>query len=238
MGASFSPAIQDVERYRDLRPHIVELNHKIVETIPSQAYADIGDALGIRRGGVLMFDTEDMASVLMDACLHEWYEDGKNLVQRYADRRPASPGTDESYLLQTCLDAKYRVLALDSAVPGAGLRCRDLLHGGEELFLMDVALSRNFVGGMALATRTMPLGEFWITGGAGLPCGYEADVPEILHALERELGQPLESAPNVSLSIIRLCLDAGAAEHVAYADPRARRRRRTPRVHFKRRKPR
>ena len=103
----------------------MELNHRIIKTIPRQAYDEIGDALGIRSNGVLVFDSEDMTSVMMDCCLYDWYGNGKNLIQRYAETHPAAPGTDESYLLQACLQAKYRILVPQSAVPGAGLHCQD-----------------------------------------------------------------------------------------------------------------
>ena len=88
MGTSFSPTRQDVERYRSLRALSMALNHRIIKTIPRQAYDEIGDALGIRRNGVLVFDSEDMTSVMMDCCLYDWFENGKNLVQRYAETHP------------------------------------------------------------------------------------------------------------------------------------------------------
>lgn len=91
MGTAFSPTRQDVERYRSLRSLSMELNHRIIKTIPRQAYDEIGDALGIRRNDVLIFDSEDMTSVMMDCCLYDWYENGKNLVQRYAEAHPATP---------------------------------------------------------------------------------------------------------------------------------------------------
>jgi hypothetical protein len=99
MGTSFSPTRQDVERYRSLRTLSLAMNHRIIKTIPRQAYDEIGDALGIRRNGVLVFDSEDMTSVMMDCCLYDWFEDGKNLVQQYAETHPAKPGTDESIVV-------------------------------------------------------------------------------------------------------------------------------------------
>jgi hypothetical protein len=63
----------------------MELNHS---SIPRQAYDEIGDALGIRRNGILIFDSEDMTSVMMDCCLYDWYENGKNLIQRNAETHP------------------------------------------------------------------------------------------------------------------------------------------------------
>ncbi len=95
----------------------------------------------------------------MDCCLYDWYENGENLIERYGETHPAEPGTDESYLLSAGLQAKYRVLVVQSVVPGAGVQCRDILNG-EDLFLMDVAISRSVtVDRLAYATRTIPLGE-------------------------------------------------------------------------------
>ena len=217
MGTSFSPTRQDVERYLSFRALSRELNHRIIKTIPRKAYDEIGDALGIRRNGVLVFDSEDMTSVMMDCCLYDWYENGKNLVQRYAETHPATPGTDESYLLQAYLRAQYRILVAQSVVAGAGLQCRDVLYG-VELFLMDLAFSQSFPCGTAtLATRTIPLGEFWMTGGAGLPIDSETDLLAALRQIESDRHGPLEDPAIISLSIVRACLAAGAADHITYA---------------------
>src|SRR5262249_53210808 len=159
MATSFSPTRQDVERYRSLRAVSMELNHRILKTIPRQALDEIGDALGIRRNGALVFDSEDMTSVMMDCCLYDWYENGKNLVQRYAETHPAPPGTDENYLLQACLQAKYRILMARSAVPGAGIHCQDVLNGGG-LFFIGICMSQNISPGQTSgAPRPQPPGE-------------------------------------------------------------------------------
>ncbi|SPE30484.1 hypothetical protein SBA3_1670003 [Candidatus Sulfopaludibacter sp. SbA3] len=148
---------------------MTELSQRAVKTIPREAYTEVGEALGIMRNGVLVFETEDVSSVLMDCCLYEWKDNGKSLIQRYVETHPGEPGTDEHYLLNACLPAKFRVLFPESAVPGAGLYCRDILNK-EDLFVMDVAFSQSIGDtGPRLATRTIPLGEDWMTNGAALP---------------------------------------------------------------------
>ena len=225
MATLFSPTRQDGERYRTLRALSMGLNHRIIKTIPRQAYDEIGDALGIRRNGILVFDSPDMTSVVMDCCLYDWFENGKNPVQRYAETHPAIPGTDESYLLQACLRAKYRILVAQSAVPGAGLHCQDALNGGE-LFLMDFALSQSIPDGKAaLATRTIPLGEYWMTGGAGLPVSSKKAILDALRPIETEHYKPLEGPGGVALSVARACLAAGAADYVSYESTKARSRK-------------
>ena len=225
MGTPFSPTRQDVERYRRFRALSLDLGHRIIKTIPRQAYDEVGDAIGILHNGVLVFDSEDMTGVMMDCCLYDWFEDGKNLVQRYSETHPARPGTDESYLLNAYLQAKYRVLVVQSTVPDAGLHCHDVLHN-EEVFLMDVAFSRSVrSGGIALATRTIPLGEYWMTSGAALPINSGSAVKSALSRIESGKHKALEGPGSVALSIVRACLAAGAADHIAYeaAEPRRRR---------------
>ena len=239
MGTPFSPTRLDVERYRSMRALCVELNQRIVKTVPGKAYEEIGDAIGIRHNGVLVFDNEDVSSVLMDCCVHDWFENGKNLVQRYSEAHPAKPGTDESYILNACLQAKYRILLVKSAMPGAGLYCKDGLNN-EELFLMDLALSRSLKDGNAvLATRTMPLGEYWMTGGAGLPINSKKAMLDALSRFEREKQKPPEGRASLALTIVRLCLAAGAADYIAYESAEAtaktpRSRPRMPGFKFKR----
>src|SRR6266850_2774395 len=110
MGTPFLPTRKDVDRYRRLRTVSMQLNQRIIQIIPRQAYLEVGDAIGIMRNGALRFDYEDMSSVLMDCCLHDWFENGRNVVQRYSEGFPAKPETDERLLLDAYVQAKYRVV--------------------------------------------------------------------------------------------------------------------------------
>jgi hypothetical protein len=139
----FSPTQEDLGRYLRLRAVSYRLCNDMVHHIPKRAYDGITEAIGMLRNGVLVFDSEDMTGVLADCCIHDWYEDdGTNVVQRYAASHSAQPGTDERYLLNAYLRAEYRVLRVESVVPGAGVDCTDILQY-EKLFVMDVGLSRS-----------------------------------------------------------------------------------------------
>jgi hypothetical protein len=242
MPTSFSPTREDVERYRRFRALSTELNSRIVKTIPRQTYEEVGDAIGIRHNGVLVFDSEDMTGVLMDCCIHDWFEDGKNLVQRYAETHPAKPETDESYLLNAYTRAKYRVILTQSSVPGAGVHCRDVLNN-EDLFLMDLAMSRSLgsgdaARGTALATRTIPMGEYSMTTGAFLPIISKDVFQSLITRAGSWKSELLKGPGGVALSIVRACLAAGAADRVGYEPVQAisRKPRIEPRFQFKRRR--
>lgn len=214
MPVAFSPTAQDVERYRRLRTIGMDLADRLLRMIPKHGMDEIAAAIGLLRQGMLVFNTDDEQAILGDACIFDWHEDGKNLVQLYAETHRPKPGTDEGFVLDAYLHAKYRVLMPQSAVPGAGLYCSDVLNGGEELFLMDINLSKTLPQiNASLATRTLPLGKYCMTTGAGLP------LPSDRAVLDRIVATAATTKPGrESLSIIRMCLAAKASEHVAYAD--------------------
>ena len=220
MDSPFSPTRQDVDRYRRLRAVSKALNHKLVKTVPRDACYEIGEAIGILHQGRLVFDTEDVSDVLMDCCLHEWFEEGKNLIQRYGESHPATLETDESYLLNAYLEAKYRIIAVKSAVPGAGVYCRDVLNG-EDLFVMDLAFSQSVKSGdhdSVIATRTIPLGEYAMTSGTGLPITSKKSLADAMSVG----GKQKTRGGSVALGIVRTCLAAGAAQNIRYegTDPK------------------
>src|SRR5258708_9110403 len=218
MGTSFTPTPQDVERYRRLRSLQMDLNRSLIKTVPRHALDEVGDALGILHNGVLEIDNADMSSVVMDCCLYDWFEGGKNLVQRYAESHPAKPGTDETFLLSACVQAKYRVLMAESTVPGAGLYCRDFLNN-EDLFVMDLALSRSLPSGeAALATRTIPLREDSLTSGAGLPLNSRKTV-QALSRIGSGTRDSRQGPCSVALLIVRACLPAGAPHSINSQTP-------------------
>jgi hypothetical protein len=216
MGTPYSPSRKDVERYLQLRALSMDLNRKIIKTVPRRAYHEVGDAIGMLRNGVLEFESTDMASVLIDSCLYDWFENGKNVVQRYSETHAPKPETDERYLLDAYLQARYRVLVARSTTPGAGLQCTDVLNGGE-LFLMDIGLSHTVRGAnAAFAIRTIPLDQHWITTGAGLPISSKEAALEALRRIDGGT-QPPSGPGSVALTIVRACLATGAADHVRYA---------------------
>jgi hypothetical protein len=133
--------------------------------------------------------------------------------------------------LNAYLQAKYRVLVVQSAVPDAGLHCNDILNR-EQLFLMDLAFSRSLSGGAAaLATRTIPLGEYWMTAGAALPIHSANAIQDALSRIESGNPKSLESSGSLALYMVRACLAAGAADYVTYqgTEGKARAPRRQPR---------
>jgi hypothetical protein len=216
MGITKTITWADLEEYQRLREISRKLMSRITKTIPRAAYDEIGSALGILRKGVLVFETEDVAAVLADCCLHDWIRDDQNLVEKYSFNHPASPGTDEEYLLRACQQARFRVLVPGSIARGVGMECADALSG-ERFFLMDISLSNCAQEGHTVfAARTVPLDGYWITTGAGLPIADRKTGNEVIREVNRLFHVLPVDEHKLALTILRKCLEGGAAEYVTY----------------------
>jgi hypothetical protein len=213
----------DVEKYQRLREASRKLMSRLTKTIPRAAMEEIAEALGIMWKGVLVYDTEDVTAVHADCCLHDWIRDGRNLVTKYSLDHPASPGTDEDFLLRAHQQARFRILLPKSVAPGAGMECTDALSG-EHLFLMDIAYcSSVHDGGPVMAARTVPLDGYWMTTGAGLPITGQKAGEEVVREVKRlfKVVPPVDPH-EMALAILRKCLDCGAAEYITYRGPEER----------------
>jgi hypothetical protein len=154
---------------------------------------------------------------MADCCLYDWFQDGQNLVEKFAPEHPPAAGSDERLLFDGHLRATYRILRIDSTVSGAGIYCHDLLNGGE-LFLMDVGMSNRASSRQILmATRTFPLGGCSIAGGAGLPIESAEVLSKILASVDATCARVSSGLGQLGPVAIRACLDAGAVERMRYA---------------------
>jgi hypothetical protein len=228
MTTCIAPGPTDLARYTSLRARLREFNARLVRTIPRHVLGEIGAALGLRSRDTLCFRSESEIAVLMDSCLFEWTEDGRNIVERYAQGHASIVTDDEHELLAIMRRARYTVVAVETVVPGLGLWAFDL-HEGERIFIMDVGLSHTAAKSWLLASRLFPLSGYWMTSGAALPIGcspaerFEGMGPGLKEALTTPAGR---------LGVVRACLERGCAEYVAYDEHTLapRRSRTSPRI--------
>jgi hypothetical protein len=215
MGTLFTPTRQDVERYQRLRAANRALSDKLIALTPKQAWEQIADAIGIRLDGILVFENESEMSALGDCLVYNWFQNGMNVVQQYASTHVMEPGSDEDVILQACLSAKYRILSVQSRIPGAGVYCSDM-EDGSEIFLMDLALSQSAQAGYGMASRTLPVEDYWITGGAPLPFREGLPIEQAFEQLGRDYPDLIMGQDGRALAVVRACLADGAAEHVRF----------------------
>src|SRR5262249_10357399 len=128
-------------------------------------------------------------------------------------------GTDEHRLLRAMLRAEYGLLEITRTVHGVGVHVIERLRGAER-FVADVGFSQTARPGGALATRLVPLGDWWKTSGAPLPMTREVG-PRIADLLDELASHhpntPLHELPDLPTMIVSECLAGRASEDIAYA---------------------
>jgi hypothetical protein len=212
-------------RYKHLRQVGTRLNTRLVKTLSRDEMDQGARELGLLHQGVMVFDSEDEMSVLMDYCLHDVRRGGRNAIERFLEATPPPPGSDERIILEALRDARYTLVAVERTEPGVGVHVDDLFFE-EPLFLMDVGFSNTAVPGAVLATRLKCQEGQWQTTGAALPVGrltktqqkslVEGFLAELPGGSYRTLSR--EQASNVARTLIGGLLKKGAAEHIAYAE--------------------
>jgi hypothetical protein len=124
--------------------------------------------------------------------------------------------------MQASLRAEYRLLVPEAVREGVGVYFLDAFSG-DPFFVMDMGLgqSRNLDPKVLFASRIVPLGGYWMTGGAGLPL--EPEVRQNLYRrLEAEgvlVDGKITDRRRLARMAVRACLKAGAAGRVRYEDP-------------------
>ena len=207
--------------YKRFRQAGLLLGNKLVQSLDGETLKEGGRRLGILRNDVLVFESEAQASVLMDYCIYNMYQDGMNAIQRYLRESPPRRDSDEMFLLNAMLSADYSVFRVDEAEPGVGVIVEDLLHGGSHT-LIDINLASMAVAGLALATRTVPIEGFIMTGGAGLPVT-QPEMIKILREIKRSFPASTDlrrltpdQESELVASIIRICLESDMGSRIAY----------------------
>ena len=216
-------------RYKHLRKVALKLNNRLVKTLPKSLLEEGGKKLGIFKNNTLILDSEDEIVVLMDYCLYDVRRQGANAVERYLRHSPPPPDSDEMILLQAMRQARYSLLAVEAVEAGVGVHLRDLLRD-ERLFLMDIGFSQTGSPGVILAGRVIAPEGIAMTTGAALPVGVipaAKQAPFVQGMVRRFKGADFrnlspEQASELAAIVIRTCLQSGAAEQIAYAEPGAR----------------
>ncbi|MCI0461510.1 MAG: SEC-C domain-containing protein, partial [Gemmataceae bacterium] len=175
---------------------------------------------------VLVLDSEDQIAVLMDYCIYEVRRRGRTAFEQYLADSPPAPDSDEMVLLKAMQQAHHSLFLVEAAERGVGVTVRDLLRGDTH-FIMDVGFSQTAQPGLVLAFRITSPENFSMTTGAALPVGMlpQNDREAWLHPLLKRLKRAdfsnvtPQEATEVTTTLIRTCLERGAAEHVAYAEP-------------------
>jgi len=207
--------------YKRLQPIRLRLNHELTGRFPRDVLDEGAKKLGILRGGVLVFGSEDETCVLMDYCIYDVYRNGRNAVDQFLCDCPPDPDSAEMACLHAMQHATYAVIVVVEVEAGVGCLVRNMFTE-ETRLLVDMGFSRTAKPGTIVATRLLDFDDFITTSGAALPVGILDDAG--LEAWQRELRRGVHDDRYDPAPLIRKCLHRGASSSVRYegADTRHR----------------
>jgi hypothetical protein len=164
---------QQLARYLRLREAGKQVAHALVESLSKDVMDEGGETLGILKRGVLVFDSEEEMSLLMDFCIHDIRRGGQNAVERMLARAPYPAGSDQAIFLEALKDAHFSLFLVEGTEPGAGVHVRDLAR--DECFLLyDVGFSRTAQPDLLIAFRVIRPDNLPMTTGTAVPLGRPA----------------------------------------------------------------
>jgi len=175
-----------LSEYKHLRDASRELNHRIVRSLQRDELLEGAKKLGMLKNGVLVFESDDQTSLLMDYCLYNVLRGGQTVVERFMAASPPLPGSDESRILEANRKAWYSVFEITSTEFAVGVGLRDLLKQ-QDFFMMDTNFGRSARAGYLLATRVMPYGDYLTSGGAALPMANKPTLDKVVKKLHKKL---------------------------------------------------
>lgn len=88
-----------ISRYQRIRTVGFNLNNRLAAGLAREVLLDGGQRLGIMRGGMLIFNSEDESSVLMDYCLYDVRRNGRSAGANFLHDKSQTP-----YLRSTDID--------------------------------------------------------------------------------------------------------------------------------------
>jgi hypothetical protein len=217
------PTPELLHRYKRFRQASLRLNQRLIKLLPRDAITTTADRLGMLQCGVLLLETEDESSVLMDQCLNTYRWNGKTAFEHFLEVNAAEITSDEESLLEASMLARFSIFKVSSISRGYGATMEDLLHG-DSFFLIDLGLSGTASIGGTLACRIIRPGpDLSMSTGAALPVFREAG-DRMIRDMKRHLPAALrgveklsrEESDRFSFLVIKALLASGSSEQIAY----------------------
>lgn len=209
-----------IARYKHLRMVAGRLNDEMVSRLSKSVLDEGGRKLGILQNGILVFNTEDETSVLMDYCIYNVRSKGRNAVEQYLIDSPPDLDSDEMICLRAMQDAIYSLWVVESAESGLGVMARDL-WSNETVLIVNIGLGETAEPGLVLASRLLFHDGFSMTGGAALPIAVLSEDERAVW-IKRFSKAPTDDGLVDPAFLISACLSKGSSSHVQYQEPTGR----------------
>ena len=209
----------DLAQYQTLRQAVNRVQDRVLPLATAADFTGAARQLGLLRGKVIAFENDSEQNVLADFMVYAWRPNGVSMIEIYRRLNAARVDDSTRELLGRMVQARYRLLIVESVHDQGQLWALDVL-AQQRLVLVDRALSESVEAGNGLAGHVIEFDGFCILTGAALPVARPAiQQDEILLALA---AQPSRKASAAMLNakcarlITAALIRAGYAGRVAF----------------------
>ena len=163
----------DLRRYKRLRQIGMDLMGTVVKSLPKELIRQAArDLRLLDKKGVIVCDTEDELSFIMDRAIHDipWPEE--RFIEIYHHGEAAKLSLDQQARLKAHIEPVFSLYEVLKMSRGRGIWLVDLFRA-QEFFLMDTGLGTTAEEGYLLATRVIHSEGIYFTSGVSTPFGPE-----------------------------------------------------------------
>ena len=193
----------------------IALNHKMIDScLSKEILFNSAKLLGIMRGDVSVFKSEEEMSILTDFALHEYKVNDKNAVQVYREKI-GGQNEMENEILASLLSS-YTSLFKVVAISENTLLLKDILKKGDKpIELIDISFSKTTIPGTLVFIRAVPFNGFYRASGVSLV--FRGDIEEYIIRRYRKISKKIKTGSDSMkrfISFFRLNRECG--EEVMY----------------------
>ena len=163
----------DLRTYKHLRQIGMHLMSAITKSLPKELILQAArDLRLLDKKGVIVCDTEDELSFIMDRAIHDipWPE--QRFIEIYHQGEVAKLSLDQQAHLKAHIQPVFSLYEVLKVSRGRGVWLADLFRS-QEFFLMDTGLGSTVEEGCLLASRIIHLNGIYFTSGVMMPFGPE-----------------------------------------------------------------
>ena len=163
----------DLRTYKHLRQIGMNLMGAITKSLPKELILQAArDLRLLDKKGVIVCDTEDELSFIMDRAIHDipWPE--QRFIEIYYQGEAAKLSLDQQAHLKAHIQPVFSLYEVSKVSRGRGVWLVDLFRS-QEFFLMDTGLGTTAEEGCLLASRIIHLNGIYFTSGVSTPFGFE-----------------------------------------------------------------
>ncbi|MBI4490836.1 MAG: hypothetical protein HY694_17265, partial [Deltaproteobacteria bacterium] len=163
----------DLRTYKHLRQIGMGLMTAVSKSLPRELILQgARDLRLLDKKGVIVCDTEDEFSFIMDRAIHDIPWPNQRWIEIYYQNEAAKLSLDQQAYLKAHIRPVFSLYEVSKVSRGRGAWVVDLFRP-EEFFLMDTGLGMTAEEGYLLAARIIHLNGLYFTSGATMPFGPE-----------------------------------------------------------------